>query len=264
VPGAVTSELDGDVVLVTGAGSGIGRASALALAAAGASVTVVDLDAGRAEQTAEAIRRDGGIAVAVAVDAAGEDGVDQMVRSALDEFGKLNHVHANAAVQWFGTVLECTCEEWDRMFALNLRGVFLLARRAIPELIRSGGGSLTATSSDCAVRTSSRAAAYTATKAGLNGLVRSIAVDFGAGGIRANTVTPGVTDTAGLRRLYGEGGADVDERIERAASLSPLGRIGRHEDVADVVVFLCSERARFITGSDVIVDGGMTVTYGAD
>ena len=148
--------------------------------------------------------------------------------------------------------------------AVNLRGVYLLARRALPEMRRAGGGSFVATCSDCAVRTCNVAAAYVAAKAGLIGLVRSIAVDFGQFGIRANLVTPGVTDTPGLRRLYTVGDRTPEEGISRAAALSPLGRVGTPRDLADAVAFLMSDRAQFITGANLMVDGGMTVTYRAD
>lgn len=254
-------ELTGRVALVTGAGSGIGHASAVALARAGVSVAVFDRDGENAAATVAAIGTDN--AVSISGDASNEDDLDRAVSVAIDRFGRLDIVHANAAVQWFGDAVDCTIEQWDATFATDLRGVWLLARRALPELSASGGGSFIATGSDCAIRTSLVAAAYTAAKAGLIGLVRSIAVDFGADGIRANVVTPGVTDTPGLRRLYGRDGQDAEDGIAHAAELSPLGRVGRPDDLADAVVFLASDRARFITGANLMVDGGMTVTYGA-
>lgn len=257
-------ELAGRTALVTGAGSGIGHASATALAAAGAAVLVVDRDGDAAEATAQAIRDAGSRALACAADCGDEADLDRAVSTAVESFGGLDVVHANAAVHWFGTVVDCTIEQWDAMFAVDLRGVWLLARRALPELRARGGGAFIATGSDCAIRTSPQAAGYTAAKAGLIGLVRSIAVDFGPDGIRANLVTPGVTDTPGLRRIYSLDGHDADERIARAAALSPLRRIGRADDLAHAVVFLASDRARFITGANLMVDGGMTVTYGAD
>ncbi len=260
----VAPELAGRVAIVTGAGRGIGRASALALAARAAAVVAADVRADSAEATAELIREQGGDARGVAADIADEADIDGLVTTALDEYGRVDALHANAAIQWFGTILDCPPEQWDRTFAVNLRGVYLIARRCIPEMVRNGGGAIVATSSDCAIRTCAQAAAYVSAKSGLNGLIRSIAVDFGSRGIRANIVTPGVTDTPGLRGLYSEGDRTPEEGIARAAALSPLGRIGRPEDLAEAVAFLCSDRAQFITGANLMVDGGMTVTYGAD
>lgn len=260
---ARSSELAGRTALVTGAGSGIGRASAVALAAAGAAVAAVDRDADAAAATCAMLIGAGAEAIGVNADCGDERDIDRAVTAAVDRFGGLDVVHANAAVQWFGDVLECTPEQWDAMFAVNLRGVWLLARRSVPELRRKGGAFI-ATGSDCAIRTSPQAAAYTAAKAGLIGLIRSIAVDFGADGVRANLVTPGVTDTPGLRRLYSQDGRTPEEGIGRAAGLSPLGRVGRPDDLADAVVFLASDSARFVTGANLMVDGGMTVTYAAD
>ncbi len=250
------------VAIVTGAASGIGRAAALALGRDGATVAVVDRSGDGAASTVAALAN--GRARAVVADCGEESDIVRVVEETVAAYGRLDVVYANAATQWFGTAEECTPAQWDATFAVNLRGVWLLAREALPRMAGSGGGVFLATSSDCAIRTSPRAAAYTAAKAGLNGLVRSIAVDFGPRGIRANVVTPGVTDTPGLRRLYSEGGRSAEDGIGRAAALSPLGRIGRPEDLGDVVAFLASDGARFITGANIMVDGGMTVTYGAD
>lgn len=258
---ANSGPLAGRVALITGAGSGIGRASALALRRDGATIVAVDRDGVAVDATAQ---QAGKGAIGMAADCADERDIDRVVSYAVDTHGRLDIVHANAAVQSFGDVATCTPEQWDTMFGLNLRGVFLLARRALPEIVHSGGGSFIATSSDCAIRTSPEAAAYTATKAGLNGLIRSIAVDFGGSGVRANVVTPGVTNTPGLRRLYSVDGRDPEDGMARAAALSPLGRVGTPEDLGDAVAFLAGPRARFITGANLMVDGGMTVTYGAD
>lgn len=257
-------ELQDRVAIVTGGGSGIGRASASAMVRQGARVVVADADGDAAGSVAADLEAAGGLATAVAADIAGEEGIDAVVRSALDAYGRVDIVHANAAIQWFGNVLDCTIEQWDRTLAVNLTGVFLLARRVLPEFRRTGGGAFIATCSDCAIRTCDTAAAYIAAKSGLIGLVRSIAVDFGADGVRANLVTPGVTDTPGLRRLYSVGERTPEEGISRAAELSPLGRVGRPDDLGEVVAFLAGDRAGYITGANVMVDGGMTVTYGAD
>jgi NAD(P)-dependent dehydrogenase (short-subunit alcohol dehydrogenase family) len=258
---AVPQELAGRIAIVTGAGSGIGRASARALAARAATVVAVDRAGDAAQATAAELATPGR---ALEADIADESAVARVIEATVAEFGGVDLLHANAAVQWFGTVLDCTPDQWDQTFAVNLRGVFLMARACLPEMVRRGGGVIVATSSDCAIRTCAQAAAYVSSKAGLIGLVRSIAVDFGPENIRANLVTPGVTDTPGLRRLYSEGDRTPEEGMGRAASLSPLGRVGLPEDLADAVAFLCSERARFITGANLMVDGGMTVTYGAD
>lgn len=260
----MAGELQDRVALVTGGGSGIGRASALAMAAQGAGLVVVDRDLDAAAAVAAEVDPSGARVLPLDADVADPEALARVVEAGVERFGRIDAVHANAAVQWFGDALECTMEEWERTLAVNLTGVLHLARAVIPEFRRVGGGALIATCSDCAIRTCNTAMAYTVAKTGLIGLIRSIAVDFGPDGVRANLVTPGVTDTPGLRRLYSLGGSDPEDGIARAAALSPLGRIGTPDDLGEVVAFLASDRARFITGENVMVDGGMTVTYGAD
>jgi NAD(P)-dependent dehydrogenase (short-subunit alcohol dehydrogenase family) len=187
-----------------------------------------------------------------------------MAAAAVASFGGLDVVVLNAGISMFGDILETSVADWDRINGVNLRGTFLCLRACLPLLVERGKGVVLGTSSDVAIRTSPRNAAYIPTKLGIIGLMRSVAVDFGARGIRANAVVPGVTETPGLHGWYSLEQRTPATSMAQAAALSPLGRVGQPEDVADVVTFLVSDRARFITGATIVVDGGMTVTYGAD
>ena len=255
---------DGKVAIVTGAGRGIGKAGAQVIAERGASTVCADRDGDAARTTAEELVARGFVARGVQCDVGDEQDVDRVVTGAVGEFGRLDLLFANAAMHGFGNVVETEPAFWDEMFRVNLRGVYLCLRRSIPEMIKVGGGAIVATSSDCAVRTSPVAAAYTAAKAGILPLIRTAAVDFGAQGIRANVVTPGVTDTPGLREAYSTGDRTPETGIAKAAGLSPLQRIAKPDDLARAVAFLLSDEAAFITGANLMVDGGMTVTYAAD
>jgi NAD(P)-dependent dehydrogenase (short-subunit alcohol dehydrogenase family) len=257
-------EFDGKVAVVTGS-RGMGRAIATAMAARGAAVVVAD----RVEEFAQAAVRDaraaGGRAAAVVADVSRPNDVSQIVERAASEFGGVDFLIATAAIQFFdvGTVVDTTPEQWDQTLAVNLTGVYLCARACIPSMAARGGGVIVATASDCAIRTCLHSAAYVASKAGLIGLVRALAVDHGSQKIRANVIIPGVTDTAGLRGIYESAGRSAQEGLDLSARLSPLGRVGQVKDIAGAVAFLCSDEASFITGSELFVDGGMTVTYGA-
>ncbi len=261
---ADSTEFQGRVAVITGGASGIGRATAEAFSARGASVVVVDWKADAARAVAAGLEAAGRPAIGVHADVSQEPDVEAMARRAVEAFGRIDFLFANAAVHSFGTVLTTSPRDWDHMMGVNLRGPFLCARAVLPEMIRIGGGVIVGTSSDCAIRTCGASAAYVAGKHGLDGLIRSIAVDFGPQGIRANIVVPGVTDTPGLNAAYSTEGHDPVAGKARAAALSPLGRIGQPRDLAETVTFLCSDRAAFITGATIMVDGGMTVTYGAE
>ncbi len=257
----VEREFDGGVAIVTGGASGIGQATAELLAARGASVAIADRNEVGAEAVVAAI---GGSAIAVRTDVSDEGEVDHLVATVRERFGRIDILFANAATHQFGTATSTPPADWDAMFAVNVRGAYLCARAVLPHMIRAGGGAIVATSSDCAVRTCAESVAYVASKHALIGLVRSIAVDYGRHGVRANVVVPGVTNTPGLRAAYSKVGHDVASGIAKAAALSPLGRVGQPGDIAETVAFLCSNRARYVTGATIVIDGGMTVTYGAD
>lgn len=225
---------------------------------------VVDRDFEAADVVARSIADKGGSAFPVVADVSNEADSERMASTAVERLGRIDFLFANAAVHGVGTVSSTTVEDWDEVIAVNLRGPFLSSRFCLPHMIDSGGGVIVITSSDSTVTTGRSEPAYASSKFGVIGLVRSIAIDFGADGIRANAIVPGVTDTPGLRQVFSAVGESAEEAIKRAASLSPLGRIGAADEVAEAVVFLCSNRASLFTGATIVVDGGMTITYGGD
>lgn len=245
--------LTGKVALITGAGEGMGRASALLFAREGARVGLLDLDPDRAGATSEAIRQEGGEALPVVADVSVGDEVRDAVRAVVETFGALHVLYNNAGV-WLpgdGPVTELDEDAWARTIAVNLTGVFLCCRHGIPELVRAGGGSVINTSSPVAVRPEPVYDAYTASKGGVVSLTRSIAQSYARFGVRANVLMPGNIETAMTRPSL------EDPRYrEHFLHTTPLGRIGRPEDVAYAALYLASDESSFVTGSVQWVDGG--------
>jgi NAD(P)-dependent dehydrogenase (short-subunit alcohol dehydrogenase family) len=249
--------LEGRVAIVTGAGSGIGRATALALAREGAAVLVVDVDRTAAERVAEEARAAHGRAHAHAADVAEEPAVAAMVAAAVARFGGLDILHNNAAATGWdvlggdGEITGLDLGIWERSLAVNLRGPFLGCKHAIPEMLKRGRGAIVNTSSASGATGDLVRTAYGVSKAGVDGLTRYVATQYGKRGIRCNAIAPGVIETPALRQNVPAEQVALFERHH----LTP--RLGTPEDVAAAVVFLVSDDAAFITGQVIPVDGGL-------
>jgi NAD(P)-dependent dehydrogenase (short-subunit alcohol dehydrogenase family) len=260
-PEASSAEWSGTVALVTGGSQGIGRAVAELLAAQGASVGVSGLERDRVDETVRAIREQGGEALGVPADVTDRRSIEGAVVATVDRYGRLDTLVTSAGIQRYGSVVDTDEDAWDEVFAVNVKGVFLVARSALPYLRRSGRGSIVVVSSVQAHLTQTGVAAYAASKGALDALVRAMALDEARTGVRVNAVCPGSVDTPMLResaRRFSDGSPEaVDEVIKGWGRMHPMGRVAEAREVAEVVAFLASSRAGFITGEDVRVDGGL-------
>ena len=247
-------ELAGRVALVTGGGSGIGRASALAFARAGARVVVSDVvdKAGRA--TAQAIRDTGGVAVSQQADVSDAEQVAALVERTIQEFGQLDCAHNNGGIEGpVKPVIDLTEDEWDRVIDINLKGVWNCLRFQIPVMLEQGGGAIVNTGSVSGLKGfPPLLPAYIASKFGVVGLTAATARTYAAQGIRVNAICPGAIDTPMLTRI-GEGAHRLGVTM---VAENPSGRLGTPEEVAEAVIWLCSDRASFVTGQTLTIDGG--------
>jgi NAD(P)-dependent dehydrogenase (short-subunit alcohol dehydrogenase family) len=247
--------LTGKAALISGAGGDIGRAVALAFVEAGAAVACCDIDAAAVEETARLVRAAGGRAIARRCDVAVEAETKAVAAAAQEAFDRLDVLVSGAAPHDpSGTVLETSLADWEHVLAVNLTGSFLLSRAVLPVMIAGGGGSIIFIASQLGRVGSGGRAAYCATKGALIQLAKVMAVDHAAHNIRVNALSPGAVETRRMLRRYGSFAAARE-------NLSPkhlLGRLGRPDEVAAAAVFLASDAASFVTGSDLLVDGGYT------
>jgi NAD(P)-dependent dehydrogenase (short-subunit alcohol dehydrogenase family) len=251
--------LAGKVALVTGAGSGLGRGSAVALAAAGAAVVVNDVDAKGAAETVRLIEANGGRAVAHAGDVSHTADVRAAIALAVTTFGGLDIVHANAGVERYVNLETMSDEDMELLLNVDLKGVLLCFREAIPALRARKGGTLMATSSVQASHSLPGCVVYAAAKAAVIAAVRTLALEVGGDGIRVVAVSPGTIDTPMLRRdLADMNVADTEGFLQRVRNANTLGRIGTAKEIGDVIVFLAGPGASYITGTNIVVDGGFT------
>jgi NAD(P)-dependent dehydrogenase (short-subunit alcohol dehydrogenase family) len=247
----------GPVALVTGASAGIGEAAARAFGEAGYRVALADINGAGASAAADALRAEGMQTLSVEVDVADPAMVDALMQVIDDTWGRLDAVHSNAGVEGYFPLVEMSIEVLRRQIDVNLLGNLLIARAAIPPLRRSGGGSIVFTASVQGHLTLPGCVPYAASKAGLMATARALAVELGADGIRVNTVSPGTIDTPMLRRdLADMNSADLAAFYKQVEGANALGRIGAAREIADVVVFLCSDKASYVTGEDIVIDGG--------
>jgi 2-hydroxycyclohexanecarboxyl-CoA dehydrogenase len=241
--------LEGAKAIVTGGGSGIGRATARRMTEEGARVAVLDLDGDAAEAVAKEI--DG---FAFGVDVGNPDEMRHVVDAAAGELGGLSVLYNNAGTSGFGRLEEIEPAEWERVLRVNLTGVYAGFRAAIPHLKANGTGAIVNTASISGTRPAAGEGPYSASKAAVAGLTATAALEY-APHIRVNAVSPGMIRTTMTKPLL-----DVfPQQLDRFDRDTPAGRIGEPEDIADVVVFLCSDLARFITGQNIVVDGGLTL-----
>jgi len=247
--------LTGKVALVSGAGGGICRAIALAFAKAGASVACCDIDPASSEETARLVTAAGGRALSQACDVASEKDTLAIAAAALREFGRLDILVSGAAPRDpSGTVLETSLADWQRVLDINLTGSFLLSRAVLPYMIEGGGGSIIFIASQMGRVGAARRPAYCATKGALIQLAKVMAIDHAAQNIRVNTLSPGAVETQ--RMLYRYGSFEAAQQQHGPKHL--LGRLGRPDEIADAALFLAGDTASFVTGSDLLVDGGYT------
>ncbi|WEX10736.1 glucose 1-dehydrogenase [Chelativorans sp. AA-79] len=249
--------VSGKTALVTGSGAGIGRAAAVKFAAEGAQVVVSDIDVDGGEETVAMIEAEGGEAVFIKADVSIPEEVDALIAKTVESFGRLDCACNNAGIE--GKIvpfIEQPLDNFERIMAVNLRGTFLCLQAEIRQMLRDGGGAIVNLASVAGLIGFPGLAPYVASKHGVNGLTKNAALEYGKQGIRVNSICPGGIDTRMLDSLAEQSTTGKMTTHEMMDPLHPIGRIGRPEEVAELIVWLSSDRASFVTGANIPVDGG--------
>jgi NAD(P)-dependent dehydrogenase (short-subunit alcohol dehydrogenase family) len=243
------------VAFVTGAGGGIGQATAVAFGQQGASVAVADLSTDRVRDTVRMIEEHGGKALALTCDVTRSEDVTTALQWTIETFGRLDYAFNNAGVEQPITLTaDIADDDWTRILDVNTRGVFLCMKHEIPLMLANGGGAIVNTSSGAGVIGITGQAAYAASKHAVVGLTRSAALDYASAGVRINAICPGIIQTPMMDRFTG----GTEEGRQRVIAQEPIGRMGRPEEIAAAVLWLCSDLAAFTIGHALVVDGGQT------
>ena len=277
----MSGRVAGKVALITGGGSGIGAATARRFCEEGARVVVVDIDGAKAEAVAAALCDSGAEASHCRADVTDPAAVQAMLAHALDRFGRLDILHNNATAAEIGSVADLSLEGWNRTLAVNVTAPFLATKYVLPVMIGQGGGAIVNTASISGTRGDYGMAAYNAGKAAVINFTRSAAIEYASKNVRMNCVCPGAIDTPAIRALTGSGAAtphmavagasaglpqlpeEAQRKVrERMGGAHPIGRLGTPREIANLVLFLASDEASFITGAAYIIDGGLTAHTG--
>lgn len=246
----MSRQFEGKVALVTGGNSGIGKATAVAFAKEGAKVTIAARREALGRETVKEIRNVGGEAIFIKADMSEAADIQAMVNETVETFGRLDYAFNNAGRYGGRPLLDATEEEWDEFMNINLKGTWLCMKYEIPEMIKVGGGAIVNNSSVSGEGGWDGGSLYVASKHGINGLTKCAAIEFAKQGVRVNAVEPGIIETP----AWGE--ISPERRIELNA-MQPIPRMASSDEVADPVIWLCSEQSSYVTGVTLLVDGGM-------
>jgi NAD(P)-dependent dehydrogenase (short-subunit alcohol dehydrogenase family) len=267
----MTGRLAGRTALIIGAGSigpgwGNGKATALTFARAGARVACVDIKRAAAEETAELIRAEGGEAFAFAADAVVQSEIRAAIQAVMERWGRIDILDNNVGIATPGGVVDCSEEEWDRVMDVNVKGAFLAMKHVIPLMVAQGGGAIVNISSIAAIRhTGVPYAGYYASKAALSHLTRTTALEYAPHKVRVNAVLPGLMKTPMVEHsavfASGYASGDIEAMWAIRDRQVPMGHMGTAFDVANAALFLVSDEARYVTGIELVVDGGITLKY---
>jgi NAD(P)-dependent dehydrogenase (short-subunit alcohol dehydrogenase family) len=252
---SMNKEFKDKVVIVTGASFGIGKATALAFAREGAKLVISDVRDEEGEQLAEQIRKQGNECIYVHCDISKPAEVQNMVRETVDRFGRLDIAYNNAGIEGeMGFIADGSEENFDRVIGINLKGVWACMKYEIPEMLKNKKGAIVNCSSIAGVVGSQRLPVYVASKHGVNGLTKNAALEYAGQGIRVNSVCPAGVHTPMLDRIV----ATSPGLEDQMNAMHPIGRVAQPEEIAEAVLYLCSDRASFVTGHELMVDGGFT------